>query len=181
MLALKKNCKVCQLVKKDQKLLKRIYDSSYYIPHSKDSLSAIHRDCLQLDPKCFSYMSLTNHVKKHQHLNASDYEKKMLQNKVKGVESAIIEARFEAQNAQDAVINRGMELLEKGEMKIGADHLLRAARDKQDAQAKQKDQQLALAEMIAFFASGEGNTESDKIHDRRIIDLDDYDPAIPIS
>lgn len=181
MLSYKKNCKICVLVKKDPKLLKRIYDSSYYIPHSKDTLAQIHRDCKQIDPNCFSYLSLTNHVKKHQHLNAADYQKKMMIEKVKGIEGKIIESRFEAINTQDAVINIGMEKLEKGEMKITADHLLRAAKDKQDALAKQKDQQLALAEMVAFFASGEDNLGSDRIHDRRIIDLEDYDPSLPIS
>lgn len=181
MIAFKKNCKVCQAVKKNQRLLKRIYDSSYYIPHSKDTLAAIQRDCKQEDPDSFSYLALTNHVKKHQHLNAADYEKKMMVQKVKGIESKIIESRFEAVNAQDAVINIGMEKLESGEMRITADHLLRAAKDKQDASLKRGDQQLQLAEMMAHFASGEDNLGSDKIHDRRIIELDDYDPAIPIS
>lgn len=181
MIVYKKNCKVCQMCKKDSKLLKRIYDSSWFIPHSKDTLMNIFKDCKQIDPNSFSYLGLTNHVKKHQHLNAMDYQKKMLGLKVKGIESKIIESRFEAVNVQDAVINQGMEKLKSGEMKIGADHLLRAARDKQDALAKQKDQMLALAEMVAFFASGEDNMGSEKIHDRRIIDIDDYDPAIPVA
>lgn len=181
MIVYKKNCKVCQMVRKDQKFMKRIYDSSFFIPHSKDTLAHIFRDCRQIDPHCFSYLGLQNHVKKHQHLNARDYQNKMLALKVKGVEGKIIESRFEAVNVQDAVINKGMEGLENGTMKIGADHLLRAARDKQDALAKQKDQQLALAEMVAFFASGEDNLGSEKIYDRRIIDLGDYDPSIPVS
>jgi hypothetical protein len=181
MIAYKKNCKVCNLIKSDKKLMKRIYDCGYYIPHSKDSLAAIHRDCNQVTPGAFSYLALTNHCKKHQHINAADYEKAALARKVKGIESQLIEARYEAVNVQDAVMNEGMKKLESGEMRITADHLLRAAKDKQDAEAKRKDQQLALAEMVAFFASGEDNQGSDKIYDRRIIDLDDYDPAIPIS
>lgn len=181
MLSYRKNCKVCLAVKKNSKLLNRIYNSSFYIPHSKDTLAQIHKDAISEAPGVFTYLGLLNHVKKHQHLNAADYEKKMMAQKVKGIESKIIESRFEAVNAQDAVINMGMDKLEKGEMKITADHLLRAAKDKQDALAKQKDQQLALAEMVAFFASGEDNQGSDRIHDRRIIDLDDYNPAIPIS
>lgn len=180
MITYKKNCKICMLIKKDTKLLKRIYDSSYYIPHSKDTLAQIHRDCVQVG-QAFSYLSLTNHVKKHQHINAADYEKKLMVQKVKGIESKIMESRFEAVNAQDAVINIGMEKLESGEMRITADHLLRAAKDKQDAQLKKGDQQLQLAEMMAHFASGEDNLGSEKIHDRRIIELDDYDPAIPVS
>jgi hypothetical protein len=105
----------------------------------------------------------------------------MLKMKAKDAEMSIISDRFEAVNVQDAVINRGMEKLENGELKIDANHLLKAAKDKQDAQAKVRDQQLQLAEMVAFFASGEDNLGSEKIDDRRIIELEDYNPAIPIT
>lgn len=179
MLVIKNNCKTCKAVKKNPKLLARIYNSSFYISHSKDSLRQIHADCVK-SGEVFSYVALLNHCKRHQHINANDYQEKMLKIKARGAENQLMEDRFEAQNVQDAVMNAGMDKLQTGELKISADHLLRAARDKQDAQAKQKDQQLALAEMIAFFASGEGNPDSEKIHDRRIIDIDEYDPSIPV-
>src|SRR6185437_12053619 len=181
MLAYRKNCKLCNLVKNDSKLLKRIYDSSYFIPHSKDSLRAIWRDCNQLTPGAFSYLALQNHVKKHQHLNAEDYNRKMLLLKSKQAEGKIIADRFEAQNVQDAVMNLGMKKLENGELKITTDHMLRAAKDKQDAQAKVRDQQLQLAEMVAFYTSGEDKYESEKIYDRRSITLEEYDPSVPIA
>lgn len=180
MLAYRKNCRVCVLVKDNPKLLKRIYDSSFFIPHSKDSLSQIHRDC-QASGQIFSYISLLNHVKKHQHLNAEDYNIKMMKAKSKQIENKLITDRFEAQHVQDAVMNIAMQKLEDGELKITADHLLRAAKDKQDGQAKVRDQQLQLAEMVAFYTSGEDNYGSEKIHDRRHITLEEYDPAIPIT
>lgn len=128
-----------------------------------------------------SYIALLNHVKKHQHLNASDYNRKMLEHKSKQAELKIIDDRFEAQNVQDAVMNIGMKKLEGGEMKVTADHILRAARDKQDGQAKVRDQTLQLAEMVAFFTSGEDKLGSEKIHDKRIIDIEEYDPSIPVT
>lgn len=181
MLAYKKNCKICKAVKANSKLLKRIYDSSYYVPHSKDSLRQIYEDCKKLDPDSFSYISLLNHVKKHQHLNAEDYNTKMLKLKAKQAEMSIIADRFEAMQVQDAVINEGMKKLENGEMKLTADHLLRAAKDKQDAQLKTRDQQIQLAEMVAFYTSGEDKYGSEKIYDRRHIALEEYDPAIPVA
>jgi hypothetical protein len=181
MLKLKPNCKTCQAVKENKKLLSRIYNSSYYIPHSKDSLARIHADVIKSGEANFSYIALLNHCKKHQHLNAGDYTNKMLKIKAKQAELGIISDRFEAVNVQDAVINMGMEKLENGELKIDANHLLKAAKDKQDAQAKVRDQQLQLAEMVAFFTSGEDNLGSEKIDDRRIIELEDYNPAVPVT
>lgn len=177
----KKNCAVCQAIDKNEKLLKRIYDCSYFIPHSKDTLRKIYLDGKRTDPNSFSYLSLLNHVKRHQHLNAADYNKKMLIAKAKKAENKIIADRFEAQNIQDAVMNEGMKRLENGEMQITANHLLKAAKDKQDAQAKVRDQQIQLAEMVAFYASGEDKYGSEEIHDRRHIALEEYDPAIPVT
>lgn len=181
MLAYKKNCKICQACKANPKLLKRLYNSSYFIPHSTDSLRQIATDCRKEDPNSFSYPALLNHMRKHQHLNAEDYNAKMLKYKAKQAESRLIEDKFEAQNVQDAVMNEGMKKLESGELNITTSHLLQAARDKQDAQAKIRDQQLQLAEMVAFYASGEDKFEDERIYDRRHIALEEYDPAIPIT
>lgn len=181
MLKLKDNCKVCIRIKVNPKLAKRIYDSSYFIPHSKDSLRKIWLDCLAEEPGAFTYLSMTNHVKRHQHINAGDYNRKMLADKVKKVEMKIVESRFESMNVQDAVMNVGMEKLESGELKVTTNDLLRAAKDKFDGQAKVRDQQLALAEMVAFYASGEDNLESERIDDRRALVIEEYDPAVPIT
>jgi uncharacterized protein YdiU (UPF0061 family) len=181
MLVYRKNCKTCKAVRANPKLLKRIYGCSYFIPHAKDSLRQIYEDCKAEDPDSFSYIALLNHVKKHQHLNAEDYNTKMLQQKAKQAVDKITADRYNAQEAQDAVINAAMEKLEKGELKLTTGHLLRAAKDKQDALAKVRDQQIQVAEMIAFYASGEDKYESERIYDRRHIALEEYDPALPIT
>jgi hypothetical protein len=180
MIAYRKNCKICGEIKKNSKLMTRIYASSFYIPHSKDTLRHIYLDCMT-SGLVFSYPSLLNHAKKHQHLNAGDYQEKMLRHKSKMAENRIMADRFQAIEVQDAVMNKGMEKLENGDMKITADHLLRAAKDKQDFQTKTRDQQLQLAEMVAFYASSEDKYESDKIYDTRVIALEEYDPSIPIT
>lgn len=179
MLQIKPNCKICMAIQQNKKLMERIYQSSYFIPHSKDSLLKIWKDCEGM----FSYPSLLNHVKKHQKLNAGDYTRSVLKNKAKEVERKILEEQFESQHIQDAIMNKGMERLEKGEIKVTADHMLRAAKDKQDAQAKKRDQQLQLAEMVAYFASGEDKQQSERIHGNRSshIRIEDYDPAIPVT
>lgn len=180
MLKLHPRCKVCIAIKQNKRLMERIYNSSFYISHSTDSLMKIHADC-QAEGVDFNYDALRNHAKKHQHLNAADYQKKMMHRAAKKAEVAILNDRYTPQQAQDAVINKGMEQLEKGEMTIKADHMLRAAKDKQDAQAKIRDQQLQLAEMVAFYASGEDNYKPEVMHDRRRITVEDYDPSIPIT
>ena len=174
MLKLKKGCKTCLLVKNNKH---RIYKSSYFIPHSEDSLKKIAADYSDY----FSYPALLNHVKKHQFINATQYKDSMMRRAAKNAEAQVFEERFQANNVQDAVINKGMEQLENGEMKITASHLLKAAKDKSDAQAKIRDQQLALAEMVAFFASGEDVKENVHETNRKVIDIDDYDPSIPIT
>lgn len=177
MLKLKNGCKTCLLVKNNKQLLKRIYDSSYFIPHSEDSLRKIAQDYKEY----FSYPALINHVKKHQFINATDYKDKMMRQVVKQAETKVIMERFQPNNVQDAVINKGMEKLESGEMNLTATHLLKAAKDKFDAQAKTRDQQLQLAEMVAFFASGEDDQENVHARKREVIDVTDYDPSIPVT
>lgn len=175
MLKLKEGCKTCELVKNNHKLLERIYKTSYFIPSSSDSLKAIARELKGV----VSYQGLLNHVKKHQRLNADDFNERMLQDAVKRAEKNAIIERFSTKSVQNAVINAGMEKLENGEMKVTATHLLKAAKDKYDVEAKTRDQSLKLAEMIAFFASGEDRSE--KVYKKERVVIDAYDPSIPVT
>lgn len=184
MITYKSNCGVCKTIRKDKKLTSRIYGTSFYIPHSKDSLRKVAQDCATQAGEGqapFTYQGILNHCKKHQHLNQSDFSKKMLEQKQKIAQRKQINAMYEAESVQDAIMNRGMELLDSGEMSIKADHLLKAAKDKQDFQSKVRDQLLQLAEMVAFYASGEDNSRAEVIDDRRIIEIESYDPAVPIA
>lgn len=176
MLKLKNGCKTCELVKNNKQLLNRIYKTSHFIPHSEDSLKRVAADYKDY----FSYPALLNHVRRHQFINATDFKKSMLHRTVKQAEAKVFTERFESQNVQDAVINKGMEALQNGEMKLTATHLLKAAKDKSDAQAKKRDQQLALAEMVAFFASGEDSPEG-KVYANNTKLIDAYDPAVPVT
>ena len=176
MLKLKNGCKTCALVKNNKQLLERIYKSSHFIPHSEDSLKQIAGEYKDY----FSYPALLNHVKKHQFINAMDYKKSMMRRVVKNAEAKVYMEQFQSNHVQDAVINKGMEALENGEMRLTPTHLLKAAKDKFDAQAKTRDQELALAEMVAFFASGEDNPEG-KVHANKTKVIDVYNPAIPVT
>jgi hypothetical protein len=174
MLKLKNGCKTCLLVKNNKQLLDRIYRCSYFRPESTDSPKQIARDYADY----ITYPALLNHIKRHQFINDGDFKKSMLIRAAKNAEAKIFTERFESMQVQDAVINKGMEKLESGEMKVSASHLLKAAKDKSDAQAKMRDQQLALAEMVAFFASGEDNQE--KVYANKKV-IDAYDPSVPVT
>lgn len=175
MLKLKNGCKTCLLVKNNKQLLDRIYKCSYFRPDSSDSPKSIARDYAEY----VTYPALLNHIKHHQFINDSDFRSSMLHRVAKRAEAKIFTERFESLQVQDAVINEGMTRLESGELKVTATHLLKAAKDKSDAQAKIRDQQLALAEMVAFFASGEDNQEKVYANKPKVIDA--YDPAVPVT
>ena len=164
MLKTNKICKVCQQVKKNDKLLKRIYDSRVYI-RGGESLTSIWEDY----PDKFTLQSLRNHTKKHQFLDGEDFSKRHLQQIAKKAEQNIVKKQFESKEVWDKVIEEGMIRLETGELQMKTADLLKAAKDKSDFELKKKDQELAMAEMIYHFASGE-STESKAYDSRRIIE-----------
>lgn len=164
MLKLKPNCAVCTAVRDNKKLLNRIYNSSWFIAHSKDSLLAIANDCTEL----FSYQSLKNHVKRHQFLNARDYTEKMTKLAAKKAEDGLAHKATDAQSVWDVAMAMGMEKLKQGDMEIKLPDLLKAAKDKSDYLFKKSDQQIAILETIAHFSSGE-NTNNERIYDRRTV------------
>jgi len=163
MIKYKKNCSVCKAVKENKRVLERIYNSSWYVPSSQDSLRKISRDHEDL----FSYEALRNHVKKHQFLSQDDYTEKELNNISKAATGEILRRQASRDDVWNEIMSQGLEKLQSGEIKLNAGHLLKATKDKSDFEMKQKDHQLAMMEMIAHFASGE-NTES-KHYDRRFV------------
>jgi len=174
MLKLNKLCKVCDEVKENTSLLNRIYNSKYYIKSSKESLTQIHEEYATV----FSYRSLLNHVKKHQFMSEGDYKDRHLRKIAKDAEKKILKRQIESKEVWDEVISQGMERLQSGELQMRTADLLKAAKDKSDHEMKVKDQQLAMAEMMWFFASGENNES--RSYDRRIIEgkaVTDFDPA----
>lgn len=174
MLKLNKLCKVCDEVKENTALLNRIYNTKFYIKSSKESLNQLHEEYADV----FSYRSLLNHVKKHQFMSEGDYKDRHLRKIAKDAEKKILKRQIESKEVWDEVINQGMEKLQSGELTMRTADLLKAAKDKSDHEMKVKDQQLAMAEMMWFFASGENNES--RSYDRRIIEgkaVTDFDPA----
>jgi len=174
MLKLNKLCKVCDEVKENTKLLNRIYNSKYYLKSSKESLLQLQEEYADV----FSYRSLLNHVKKHQFMSEGDYKDRHLRKIASDAEKKILKRQIESKEVWDEVISQGMEKLQSGELQMRTGDLLKAAKDKSDHEMKVKDQQLAMAEMMWFFASGENNES--RSYDRRIVKgaaVTDFDPA----
>lgn len=174
MLKLNKLCKVCDEVKENTSLLNRIYNSKFYLKSSKESLLQIQEEYADV----FSYRSLLNHVKKHQFMSEGDFKDRHLRKIAKDAEKKILKRQIESKEVWDEVINQGMEKLQSGELTMRTADLLKAAKDKSDHEMKVKDQQLAMAEMMWFFASGENNES--RSYDRRIVEgktVTDFDPS----
>lgn len=168
MLKFKKNCKICNLVREDRKLLKRIYECGYYVPGSSDSLLAISRDNVGR----FSYQGLKNHAKQHQFIDSEAYTNAMLQKQDEKAQKVAIRKAVKAADAVQTVINRGNERLENGEIDVETADLLRASQIKINQEAKEKDQQLAILDMMAHFISGEA------LGDPQKVDSSKYGPVI---
>lgn len=174
---MRKNCRVCIFVK-DPEMYKELSKSSYFTPLGKQSLVKFHAKYSEH----FGYGPLVNHCKKHHVVDKRVIERELLKETKKTVTtSQLMKTIYEARTAQDAVISAGMQKLEEGELNITADHLLRAAKDKQDGEMKVRDQQLQLAEMVAFFTSG----EHQKLNKESVYEpeykLPNYDPTIPVT
>lgn len=165
MLVIEKKCKICAAVKVNKKLLQRIYDSSWFVPHSKDNLTDIAKDYN------FRYKGLTNHVKKHQFIDSQDYTEKMLMQADKRAEKSAVQKAVKAVDAIQTIIDKGMERLENEEITVDTNQLIRASQVKIGADAKAKDQELATIEMVAHFLSGAN--ASDRVYQEQpdVIDV----------
>lgn len=164
MLKLHKQCNVCKAIKLDKKLLERIYNTKFYMKRSQVSLMQLHSEYADL----FSYRALLSHCKNHQFMSEDDYNNRTLKQMAKKAEGQILKRQVESKQVWDEVINIGMDKLQSGEISMRASDLLKAAKDKSDYELKTKDQEIAIAEMMWHFASGE-NKES-RSYDRRIVE-----------
>lgn len=174
-------CDVCKLSLKKKDLHQRILNSRKFFPSNKqaETIQAI------ADSYKIGYISLIRHIKNHVAINPEE---------VLEAEMQRLANRADAQNKLEAmptysagpvptdvwndVIEKAKEGLEDGTIKLTANHLLKAAKDKSDFEIKKKNQDMAIQEMMWHFASGEalGATK----YDRRIIEGgtgEDYDPT----
>lgn len=177
MLKLSKKCNVCKAIKKDKKIAKDIFNTKYYVSDYTRTLSDVVHQYSDL----FSYDSLKNHVKRHQFMEKEDYNSrsiKIIEDRKKNTVKALEAKNHEVKDVWNQVISQGMKDIEEGKVIIKPSDLLKAAKDKSDYDIKVKDQQMAYAEMMWHFASGESNES--KNYDRRIIEgqtADYYDPT----
>lgn len=176
MINYQKTCDVCKAIKQNKRLMNEIYNSKFYMKTTGVSLAKVHDRYKHL----FSYASLKNHTKKHQFIDESDFTQRHLNLIAKKQETQMLKRTLESKEIWDEVMNIGMEKLQSGEMTIEAKDLLKAAKDKTDYQFKQKDQEMAMIEMIAHFASGENDKLESSKYDRRIIEgatVTNFDPT----
>lgn len=153
MLVFQKRCKICHLVRKNKPLLERIYNSSYFVPHGRESLRMIAMDT------GITYNSLKIHVNRHQFIDSTQYTEKMLEQADKDAEKKAVKRAVRAVDAVQTVIDKGMERLENGDITVDTNQLIRASQVKIAQEGKQKDQELATIEMVAHFLSGEGASD----------------------
>lgn len=145
-----------------------------------ESLRSIH----QAYQDTFSYESLRIHCQKHQFLSEEDFKERHLNKIAKTAEKQLLKRQIESVTVWEDVITKGMEGLEDGSIRVSANHLLKAAKDKSDYEMKKKDQEYALAQMVMFFASGESEQSRRRPYDRRVAEgrtVTDFDPATGVA
>lgn len=183
MLKPNKNCRVCKFIQTDEmgeKLEKELYNSTAFVKMARRTILDIAND----HPTDFSYKSLRVHVNHHQSLSAVQIHRKNQTaiRKQKQREQEITNVK--PNSVWDQVITTGMAKLKNGELEMRTADLLKATKDKSDYELKVKDQEMQMAEMVAYFTSGEGDLMERKKYDRRIVEgqAEDYfDPAAELA
>lgn len=178
MLKTHKLCSVCAEIKKDRHLAERIYNTKHYLKNAGISLLELYESQKE---KKYSYTSLLNHVKKHQFMDEDSYNEAHLRKIAKNAEKSILKREITSKQVWDDVIKRGAELLENGELEVNTGHLLKAAKDKSDYELKRTDQQLAIAEMVFHFASGESDLGESRKYEKAFVSTGDpqvYDATL---
>lgn len=174
-------CKVCKIIEAQAKEGKKtlfldIYKSKSFIATHDRTIFQIYKD----HEKEFNYSSIRNHVINHQTLSLKELQARNTRALAKQANDRVRSEKIAATTVWDGVITEGMTRLKSGEMELRASDLLKATKDKSDYELKVKDQQLQLAAMVAYFASGEGDENESLKYDRRIVEgkaVEEYDPA----
>jgi len=180
---LQSRCKICKLAARNKIFEQAIWDSKKFNPHSSTAKTLKEI----ADEYKVTYNNLLVHVRKHQNMDLETYNRTEMAKIAKRAEmNTIMQEKELAKKLSgpnpvgvwDDVISQAMEQVKSGEIKLNANHLLKAAKDKSDFDIKKKNQDMALMEMMWHFASGEATGSLD--YDRRVIEgktADDYDVA----
>lgn len=148
-------CKVCKKIRAEEaagssKLIKRIYNSRQYV-RGGESLKAIAKDY----QKYFEYPSLYKHSRTHQAATEDDLSTARLNRIHKTTVNAQIDKLVRHQDVRQYIMDKGMEGIEAGDIKLNANAVLSAANKEADIESKQKDQAIELMKMVQAFQSGE--------------------------
>lgn len=148
----KKNCKVCQTIRQDEKLYSRIMESSQYMKGG-ESLTSISEEYAAF----FSYQSLFNHVKKHQALSGDQLVVRRVAQLQKKHDGEMYKKIVKAADAQQTLLEKLNDKLESGDFddKMTVKDLIAITRDINNADAKKKDQAMDIMKMMAPHRSGE--------------------------
>lgn len=159
-LKLKRGCKVCEKLKGNPKLTKRIYSSKFYLKGGESLLSISQDEELR-------YESLINHCKKHQALDEHKLAEAQLKSIEKKVTNDAIRKMVRTGDARQDVVDKLHAMLDN----INPDELtgrdvvallLKATKDSDDVTAKKRDQDVDILKMMGSVRSGEitaGNVE----------------------
>lgn len=160
----RKNCLVCQFMKKNPVFRAEIMSSSYFDPEAKESAAeVVHR---WDDP--MKMPTLYQHFKRHQ---ADDlvrtpvrYKngKMVVDKRFKDTVEVLAVDPSEAKNHEVALgefIQRGRDMLAAGTLRVSASTFVQAIRTQAEIDAKNKDRKVDLLKTIFTGASGHKNDE----------------------
>jgi hypothetical protein len=147
-------CNVCKAIvaeyKKDgsSKLERRLFNCRKFNPRGPETQTDIAREY------GFSLVSMSGHLKYHQ----NPKEEVVIQERM----NRNIETKAkDYQTAQNIILDKGIEGIESGDIKLNAGTIASVARDKMNQEEKNKDRSLKMAEMIWAYTSGELNAGGD--------------------
>lgn len=163
-----KRCKVCNAVKADPKLLKRLYKSRAYVPGG-ESLRDIAREHLGQ----FTYDGLWNHCAKHQGVNEADLKDKRLHYTARVEEAKMLRQAISHQDARQELVDIGLKEIRDGSVKMNASTVASLLKQQSDIEQKEKDRQLEVLKMVERFQSGEMafNEEAPELVEAQVVDI----------
>lgn len=147
-----KRCKVCNLLKTDKRLLRRLYNSRAY-KEGGENLKDIARDP-QYAGK-FSYDGLWNHCDKHQGLTGEDLENHRVNKLARKIEAQQLREVISHNDARQELVDIGLKEIREGSVKMNASTVASLLKQQSDIEEKSKDRQLEVLKMVQQFQSGE--------------------------
>lgn len=152
-----KNCKTCKFIKQEARrnrpargyLVERIYKSKAWTA-TGEPLTA-----LVAEYPVASYLAFRRHCLTHQAPTEDQLTKAKMDAVIKNKEKQIVTDIIKTESVRQTVMNKGLGQIESGEIKLRAADVLKAAKDQDDKELKQKDQGLKMMAMIQAFQSGE--------------------------